>query len=76
MCCTDLGGKDCLSGLWDHIELLDCRRQVTGGAQVGQTHKAALGSDVIMRPVIPLIRSVRRYKNKRVAQSDGKMTCV
>lgn len=52
---TDLCGEDGLPSLWDHVELLDGGGQVTGRSQVGQTHKAALGSHIIVRPVVPLV---------------------
>lgn len=55
---TDLSGEDGLPSLWDHVELLDGGGQVTGRSQVGQTHKAALGSHIIVRPVVPLVGSV------------------
>lgn len=56
---TDLGGEDGLPRLGDHVELLDGGGQVAGGAQVRQAHEAALGPHVVMRPVVPLVRSVR-----------------
>lgn len=55
---TDLCGEDSLPSLWDHVELLDGGGQVTGRSQVGQTHKAALGSHIIVRPVVPLVGGV------------------
>lgn len=55
---TDLSGEDGLPSLWDHVELLDGGGQVTGCSQVGQTHKAALGSHIIVRPVVPLVGGV------------------
>lgn len=57
---THFSSEDGLSGLWDHVELLDGGGQVTRGAQVSQSHETTLGSDIIMGPVIPLIRCVRR----------------
>lgn len=59
---SDLGGEDGLPGLGDHVELLDGGGQVTGRSQVSQTHEATLGPDVVVRPVVPLIRSVRGWR--------------
>lgn len=60
---ADLGCEHGLAGLGDHVELLDGGGQVTGGSQVGQTHEAALGPNVVVGPVVPLVRGVRRWKN-------------
>lgn len=59
---SDLGGEDGLPGLGDHVELLDGGGQVTGRSQVSQTHEATLGPDVVVRPVVPFIRSVRGWR--------------
>lgn len=56
---ADLGGEDGLAGLGDHVELLDGGGQVTGRSQVSQTHEAALGPNVVVGPVVPLVRGVR-----------------
>lgn len=61
---THLGGEDGLPRLGDHVELLDGGGQVAGGAQVGQAHEAALGPHVVVRPVVPLVRSVRGCERK------------
>lgn len=59
---SDLGGEDGLPGLGDHVELLDGGGQVTGRSQVSQTHEATLGPDVVVRPVVPFIWSVRGWR--------------
>lgn len=61
---ADLGSEDGLPRLGDHVELLDGGGQVAGGAQVGQAHETALGPHVVVRPVVPLVRSVRGCERK------------
>lgn len=61
---SDLGSEDGLAGLRDHVELLDGGGQVTCRSQVGQTHEATLGPDVVVGPVVPFVRSVRGCRRK------------
>lgn len=53
---THLCSENCLSGLWDHVQLLNSGGQVTGGSEVGQTHKPALSTNIIMWPIVPFVR--------------------
>ena len=59
---TDLGGEHGLPRLGDHVELLDGGGQVTRGPEVSQTHEATLGPNIVVGPVVPLIRSVRSWR--------------
>lgn len=61
-----LGGEHRLPSLGDHVELLDGGGQVAGGPQVGQTHEATLGPDVVVGPVVPLVGSVRGCRNRTI----------
>lgn len=63
---TDLGSEDGLTSLRDHVQLLDGGGQITGCSQVSQTYEAALSPNIIMGPVVPLVRGVRGWrKNNR-----------
>lgn len=51
-------GEDRGSSLRHHVEVLHAGGHVAGGTQVGQADVAALGSAVLVRPVVPRVRRV------------------
>ena len=66
-----LAGQDATLGRPHHEQMLHATGHVTGGAQIGQPHEVAAGPRVLVRPVVPRIRTIVRLATMLLTQLVG-----